>query len=130
MSDAGFNRVSHGPETTRQTDEPRLSVYPDGSGRVNVAAEEYWFEGVDTVEFYYDAESDDLGIALGGDRDEAGYAAPPKDTPGRKLSLRSALNTAGIDWTALDGAVHLPLTHDHDAGLLVADLTPVREAAR
>jgi hypothetical protein len=121
MSD--FERVT---VTSPHREEPTLAVYPAGSGRLNTAAVEQWFEDVDTAQVFVDHESDRLGLAQVPEGAEGLTLTP--DAEGATLSLRAALGGLGIDHDDISSATHLPLEHDPDEGLVIADVAPLREA--
>lgn len=118
-----FERV-----TTRHLsrDTPTLAVYSQGAGRLNTAAVEQWFSDVDSVQVFVDRENDLLGLARAPDGVDGLTLTP--DGRGASLSLRRPLAELGIDRAAVESAVHLPLEHDPDEGLLIAHVAAVREA--
>ena len=120
-----FQRVQKSRGGRRAKSSPRLSVYPSGRARFNAAASEEWLEEVDVVEFYVDAEENQLGIARGGDPDEAWALSP--DDPGYDVSFRTVLTQFGVDIDAIDSTVYLDLDRNVSEGLLVADLAPLFE---
>lgn len=118
-----FERVT---VTSLHREEPTLAVYPAGSGRLNTAAVEQWFDDVETAQVFVDHESDRLGLARVPQGAEGLTLTP--DAEGATLSLRAVLNDLGIDLDDITSATHLPLEHDPDEGLVIADVAPLREA--
>jgi len=114
---SNFERVSAGPT---------LAVYPGGNGRLNTAAVEEWFEGIDTAQVFVDHDADRLGLARAPSGADGLTLTP--DGNGASLSLRRALGDLGIAPEAVPSATHLPLEHDPDEGLVIATVAPLREA--
>jgi hypothetical protein len=121
MSD--FERVTTGQI---HRDSATLAVYPDGYARLNTAAVEQWFSDVSAVQVFVDHDADRLGLACAPDGVDG--RSLTDDGRGATISLKSVLSDLDIDAELLASAVHLPLDHDRDEGLLIADLAPLREA--
>ncbi len=104
-------------------ENPTLAIYPDGGGRLNTVASQQWFDAVDTIGIYHDAETHRLGINR---NDESAHAlTATADGKGISITARRILDAIGASPDDVGSAVHLPLEHDPAEGLIVADLDPL-----
>jgi len=124
-----FDRVDKGRSGRYQRDGPQLAIYPDGSGRINAAADRRWFDDTDAVEFYVDAEGRALGLARCSEPGDHAYAATRSGgRPGRDVALTNVLAHLGIAADDLDETVYVRLEHNPREGLLVGDLDALFDA--
>ncbi|MDQ2053197.1 hypothetical protein [Halobellus sp. H-GB7] len=122
-----FDRVEKRHGGSYAKDEPQLAIYPAGTARFNKSASCKWLGDVDVVEFYVDREGRQLGIARGGDPDDAW--ALISDGPGYGVSFRGILSQFGLSREVIGQTVYLDLDHDASEGLLVADAEPLFDEA-
>lgn len=102
---------------------PRLSIYSDGSGRINAAADAEWFVDYDGFKRYADrtrgaiafepTDGDDVRVIS---RDEG---------KGGTVALKKALRRVGVDVDALDDSHRIEL--DAIDGMVVADVSRLVE---
>ena len=122
-----FERVQKTRGGSSVTEPPRLAVYPSGGARFNKAASDEYLADVDVVEFYVDPDVCQLGIARGGDPDDAWKLS--SDGPGHGVSFRTTLSEFGVSVDAIESTIYLDIEHDPSEGLLIADADPLLEAA-
>jgi hypothetical protein len=108
--------------------EPELSLYRNGDARLNQPAVEQYLEGVDSIAFYTDGETDRLGINRG---DEGPHSKTVQvgDHGGFAFYIGALLREEfDLPVKEISESMALPVEHDLKEGLLVVDLDPFMEA--
>jgi hypothetical protein len=120
-----FERV----ETRGHAEAPCITVISDGNtAYINQPGCEQFFEDVDHVELYADHERGRIGIARNGETGRS-TRLRSREGAGLSLSITPLLRSFGIEAADLDSGVRLPLEHDHEEGLLIADAEPLIKEA-
>jgi len=100
--------------------EPVISIYQSGQGNLSAEAVEKWFDEVEEVEIYTDGD-DQVGLAPATD-------GTHRLADGDQVCLMATLNDLGVAYEGLEDPVVLPVEYDPDEGLVVFDVSGVREA--
>lgn len=104
---------------------PRLSIYPNGDGRINAAADREFFQSVDAVTVYVDDEAHRLALVPG-----AGGQQPLTLTrsgkEGGDIAIKGSMRRAGVDPDRIEETEFVELEEEQlfdDTTGMVADLS-------
>ena len=99
---------------------PRLTIYANGNGYVNAAADKQFLDGAPACRVLVDAENTRIALDPVDAQDPDGYSVTREDdAPGGDLRVIGALERLGVDVDALDDTRFLSL--EKEGELLVAD---------
>ena len=122
-ADTGWKVVG---KSQQHSSGPRLTVYTNGNGYVNKAADTQLLDRPDACRVLVDQERQRIALDPTDDQDPDGYSVTREnDAPGGDLRIVGALERLGVDVDALDDTHFLPL--DGEGDLAVADASDLVE---
>ena len=122
-ADTGWKVVG---KSQQHSSGPRLTVYTNGNGYVNKAADTQLLDRPDACRVLVDQERQRIALDPTDDQDPDGYSVTREnDAHGGDLRIVGALERLGVDVDALDDTHFLPL--DGEGDLAVADASDLVE---
>jgi hypothetical protein len=111
----------NGPST--RSADPLLSIYTDGNSRLNVAAIDRWFDGVERVRVLIDPENARLAFDREAGSERATLSVSQRGNGGGDIHTTGALKNFGYDEAAHEETAHHELHKHEETGYIVADIS-------